>query len=237
MKSKIIQYPVTPWFEVRNQTADSADIYLYDVISPYLPDSNAKDVVGKLTAMATIPQLNVHINSPGGSVFDGVAIYQALKNHPGTVTTFIDGIAASIASLIAMAGDQVLIGKHAMIMIHNPSGEAYGEATEMRKVADILDQIKTSLVSAYTGKTGKKDQTISDMMDAETWFTAEEAMAAKLADGLIANPMKAVAQFDFKDFGYAHAPISEPPAKVEPIVSKAVPRSIRERMLALLEKQ
>lgn len=113
-----------PWFEVKNQTAEAVDIFLYDEISPWVPGHNARDIANILNSLTKVPTINVRINSPGGSVFDGMAIYNALTRHPGTVNTYVDGIAASIASVIMLAGKTISIADNAMVMIHNPSGLA-----------------------------------------------------------------------------------------------------------------
>jgi ClpP class serine protease len=124
----------------------------------------------------------LHINSPGGEVFDGITIYNLIKQHPANVTTYIDGLAASIASVIALAGDSVIMAENALYMIHNPWGFAMGDATEMRKTADLLDKVAGSLVTAYTSKTGKPDDDIQTLLDAETWMTAQEAKDAGFID-------------------------------------------------------
>jgi ATP-dependent Clp endopeptidase proteolytic subunit ClpP len=133
------------------------------------------------------PELTVRINSPGGSVFDGVAIYNALKRHDAAITVWIDGIAASIASMIAMAGDEVVMPENAMLVLHDPSGLVAGTAADMRATAEALDRMKAGMVAAYREKSGRSDAEIEALMQAETWLSAQEAVALGLALSIIAR--------------------------------------------------
>lgn len=164
------------WFEFRNSKDESIDLYIYDVVGDSWVGTDASALVKEISGYKK-KRINVRINSPGGSVFDGYAIYNALKNHDGGVTTHIDGLAASIASIIALAGEEIIIAENAMMMIHNPTTFSYGEAEDLRKDADILDQIKETLVNTYVAKTGKPREEVASAMENETWFTAKEAMA------------------------------------------------------------
>lgn len=125
--------------------------------------------------------LTVVINSPGGDVFAGVSIYNQLRRHPGNVSVVVEGLAASIASVIAMAGDTIEVSGSSFLMIHNPWTIAVGESKEFRKTADLLDSVKAEIIEAYATR-GVDDQQISDWMDEETWFNGAEAVAAGLAD-------------------------------------------------------
>lgn len=220
------------WFSVKNQTADAADVYIYDEISPYAV--SAKGVVAQLNALKAVPTLNVRINSPGGSVFEGVAIYNALCAHPGTVDVYIDGLAASIASVIAMAGKTINIAENAMMMIHNPSAVVWGQAKDLRQQADVLDQIRETLINTYVTRTGGTRKAIGEQLDAETWFTAKEAVAGKFADKCVKG-MKAAACFDLKQYNFLKAPEMKP---VEDKVEEkplTTPHALRLRRVALLE--
>lgn len=135
-----------------------------------------------LDALGNIDTLNVFINSGGGDVFAGQAIHSMLKRHPAKVNVYVDGLAASIASVIAVAGDTVYMPANAMLMIHNPYTISIGNANEFRKLADDLDKISESLIAAYQGKTGLETDGIKQMMDNETWMTAEEAVNLGFAD-------------------------------------------------------
>ncbi len=176
--NKSVTFPkaIGPWFAIKNDTAESADLYFYDVIGDSWIGSDAATVVKQINGLKT-KKLNVRINSPGGSVFDGLAIFNALSRHPAEVTTYVDGLAASIASIIALAGKKVVIADNAMFMIHQPWTWASGDSTEMRKQADILDQISETLVTTYESRTGKSREEIISAMNEETWFTAKEAKA------------------------------------------------------------
>jgi ATP-dependent protease ClpP protease subunit len=161
------------WFEFR-ALAQGAEIAIYDEIGAFgIP---AKAFLDELKALAPAADLTLRINSPGGSVFDGVAIYNALKRHDGRVTVLIDGIAASIASMIAMAGDEVVMPANTMLMLHDPSGLVMGTAADMRGMAEALDKMKAGMVGAYRDKSGRDDAEIEALMRAETWLTAEEAI-------------------------------------------------------------
>lgn len=127
--------------------------------------------------------LTVHINSPGGDVFAGVAIYNALKDYSkGKVVVKVDGLAASIASVVAMAGDEIIMSPGSMMMIHNPWSVGIGSSDELRKAADTLDQIKDSILPIYTERSGMSEDEVKDLMDAETWMTAEKAVELGFAD-------------------------------------------------------
>ena len=133
-----------------------------------------------------LAQINIYINSYGGSVFEGTAIYNQLRRHPAHKTVYVDGFACSIASVIAMAGDEVVMPKNTLMMIHNMWMRAYGNAAELRKAADDLDVINTAGRQAYLQKAGDKltEERLSEMMDAETWLTAEQCVELGLADRL-----------------------------------------------------
>jgi ATP-dependent Clp endopeptidase proteolytic subunit ClpP len=184
------------WYDFRAQ-ARGAEIVIYDEIGAF--GTPAKAFLDELKALGHVPELTVRINSPGGSVFDGVAIYNALKRHDAAVTVWIDGIAASIASIIAMAGDQVVMPENAMLMLHDPSGLAVGTATDMRAMAEALDRMKTGMVAAYRDKSGRDDAEIEALMAAETWLSAQEAVDLGLADR-VDQPVRMAAHFDLSCF-------------------------------------
>ena len=153
----------------------------------------------ELGALEDGAEIDLRLNSPGGSVFDAVAIYNALKRHSGTVTVWIDGIAASAASYIAMAGDKVIMPENAFLMIHDPSGVVMGTADDMRSTAAALDKVKTSLIQGYAAKSGQTDVDVAGLMAAETWLDAGEALALGLVDH-VSEPVKLVASFDIGRF-------------------------------------
>jgi ATP-dependent Clp endopeptidase proteolytic subunit ClpP len=161
---------MSTWFDIKAKAEAEADVFLYDEIGGF--GVNARDFISQIRASGA-KKINLRINSPGGSVFDGLAIYNFLKEQD--VTVQVDGLAASIASIIAMAGKEVRIASNGFLMIHNPWGGAMGDSEEMRQTADLLDKIRDSLVGTYAKKTGKDAETIKRWMDEETWFSAEEA--------------------------------------------------------------
>jgi len=126
--------------------------------------------------------LTVRINSPGGSVFDGFAIYNMIRQRDGKTTVYVDGLAASAASVIAMAGDEVVMGQASMLMIHDPYTMSVGGSEDMRKTADMLDKIKESIVAAYESRSEQGAEIISQMMTDETWFTADESVSMGFAN-------------------------------------------------------
>ena len=137
-----------------------------------------------LAAHPNVTQIDLYINSYGGSVFEGTAIYNQLRRHPAHKTVYVDGFACSIASVIAMAGDEVIMPRNTLMMIHNMWMGAVGNAAELRKAADDLDVINAAGRQAYLEKAGEKldEAALTDMMDAETWLTAEQCIQYGLAD-------------------------------------------------------
>jgi len=201
------------WYLIRALDG-GAELSIHDEIGAY--GVSAKDFINELGRLPGDAALTLRLNSPGGSVFDAVAIYNALKRHAGPVTVTIDGIAASAASYIAMAGDSVVMPENAFLMIHDPSGLVMGTAADMRAMAEALDKIAGALVKGYAAKSGKAEDDIAALMAAETWFTATEAVEAGLADTL-AEPVKIAASFDVTRFRNA------PPEVVEALASRSSP--------------
>ena len=198
---------MTSWYAIRAR-GTGAEVAIYDEIGAY--GVSAKGFLAELGALPDGTPVDLRLNSPGGSVFDAVAIYNALKRHAGTVTVWIDGIAASAASYIAMAGDEIVMPENAFLMIHDPSGLAMGTAGDMRAMAEALDKIAGSLVRGYATKSGKSNDEIAALMAAETWFDAADAVAAGFADRL-AEPVRMAARFDICRFRNA------PPDLVEAV--------------------
>lgn len=182
----VIEASAKSWynFAKNEDNPDEAELLLYDEIGGW--GTSANQFMNDLRN-CTAKTINLRLNSPGGSVFDGLAIYNALANHPAKVVTHIDGWAASIASVIAMAGDQILIAENAMMMIHKPWSFVIGSADDMRKEADVLDGIQASITAIYAARTGGKTSTITDQVNAETWFTGQEAVDAGFADICVPN--------------------------------------------------
>jgi len=175
-------------FGKKNAATDSTDLFIYDEISSWWGIS-ANDFVGDLQAVDT-KALNLYINSPGGSVFEGFAIYSALvrwaTQNKATITVIVDGWAASIASVIAMAGDTIKISALASFMVHQPWGGVVGTADDMRAEAEVLDEISATLVEIYQARTDGDAAQIEAWMNAETWFKGQQAVDAGFADEVIA---------------------------------------------------
>lgn len=169
------------WYRIQNIAADVAEVYLYDGIGEF--GVTARDFVAELNSVRA-RRIELHLNSPGGAVFDGVAIYNALVNHPAEVTTFVDGLAASAASFIAMAGDRIVMEKNARFMIHDAAGLVIGNAKDMREMADLLDSLSDTIAEVYADRAGGEIATWRAAMRAETWYTAREALAAGLATAI-----------------------------------------------------
>lgn len=169
----------------KNKSEAVGELMLYGDISSstwWGDEVTPKQFKQDMDALGDISTLNVYINSDGGDVFAGQAIYSMLKRHTATKNVYIDGLAASIASLIAMAGDKVIIPANAMMMIHNPASGVWGNANEMREMADALDKIREAMLVTYETKTGMKETDLITLLDAETWLTAQEAVDYGFAD-------------------------------------------------------
>jgi ATP-dependent Clp protease protease subunit len=189
-----------PNIRVLNRGSKRGEIWLYDQVGEgFFGGMSAKQFTQELGKLGQVDTINLHINSPGGDVFQGFAIYNALKSHPARVEVDIDGLAASIASVIAMAGDEVRIAANAMVMIHNASGAAFGGAGEMRKTADLLDQVGKNIISTYAKRTGQSDAKLAKWMDEETWMTAAEAADLGFVD-VITDDQQIAACFDLSRF-------------------------------------
>jgi len=198
------------WYEIKNKS-DKAEIWIYEMIGEDFWTGGgvtAKNFQKELSAIKA-SQIDLHINSPGGEVFEGIAIYNLIKQHPAQVTTYIDGLAASIASVIALAGDTIYMAENALMMIHNPYGMVMGMAEDMRKMADRLDIVRDSISKAYISKTGKKEEEINALMESETWMDAEEAMELGFIDDITEKmDMAACAKFVpvMAKAGFKHIP-------------------------------
>ncbi|MFC0992470.1 head maturation protease, ClpP-related, partial [Pasteurella multocida] len=183
------------WFSIKAGANDTAEISIYDEIGGW--GISAKAFAKQLKDLGNVKKINLHIHSPGGSVFDGMAIFNLLNNHSAKKTVYIDGLAASMASVIAMVGDVVIMPENAMMMIHKPWGIQGGDAEDMRKYADLLDKIEETLISAYTKKTGKSAEELAEMLAEETWLNGKECVEHGFADQLV-EPVKAMATLNSK---------------------------------------
>ena len=162
------------WFQFQNAAAeDVASVSIFDEIGKW--GVTAKDFITELSTVKA-KVVNLDINSLGGSVFDGVAIYNALTNRVKagtTVNVTVMGVAASIASVVAMAGSKIIMPANTFMMIHNPWGSVSGGSSDMREYADLLDKVTNNLVATYVARTGKLDEEIRALLATDTWLTAE----------------------------------------------------------------
>lgn len=195
------------WFRIENKAnADTAEVYIYDEIGYF--GITADDFVKEIQNL-TQSKIELHLNTPGGEVFDGIAIYNALKNHDAEVTVYIDALAASAGSFIAMSGDTVVIEKTGQMMIHDAMSLAIGNATDIRELADRLDTMSNTIAGIYADKAGGSVEDWRTKMSSETWFNAQEAVDAGLADRINGEQVKTDNTFDLSIFAYAgrdHSP-------------------------------
>ncbi len=196
--TKLTNLRAQTWYSIANKVDGPTQVHIYDEIG----------YVGVTAQQFTSDILNikgpieVHLNTPGGEVFDGIAIYNCLKQR-GDVTIIVDSLAASIGSVIAQAGNPTIMGKNSQMMIHDGFGMTVGNAADMREMADVLDKTSDNIASIYAERTGKPASAWRDVMRNETWFSAEEAVAAGLADKVQGSEQ--VNKFDLSIFRNANA--------------------------------
>ena len=219
------------WYSIR-AAADTrhADVMLYDPIgkSWWEETTDAKSFVKQLEAL-DVDTITVRINSPGGDVFDGVAIFNALRQHQAKVTTRIEGLAASIASVIALAGDTVTICSNAMLMIHNSHTYAQGNASELMKVVQMLEQVDETIITTYASRTGLEREHLAAEMAREAWYTADDALELGFVDGIDEtasdDAVAAIAAFDRR----ITARFANPPERVAALLQATPKAAGRER--------
>lgn len=211
------------------QAGREATVYLYDIVG--------EDWFGGVSAKAFVPQLNdldadtihLRINSPGGDVFDARAIATALKNHKAHVIAHIDGQAASAATYIALAADEVEMADGGFFMIHNAWTIAMGNAADLNDTAALLQKVDATIVADYQRKTGKGAEQIAQWMADTTWFTAQEALAQGFVDRIAEGQKAAKNQWNLAAYGNAPAALTEQP-------EQEYDRAALERRLSLLER-
>lgn len=202
----------TDCFTITNKAEDStAEVLIYEDIAP----SSSGAFVRALRALDA-DQITVRINSSGGNVFDAIAMANALRGHPAQVTTIVDGLAASAASFIATAGDEVVMNRNSEMMIHNPKAVAAGGSADMRSLADRLDAVRDNIASMYVDRAGGTVEQWREVMAAETWYSAEEAVLAGLADRVSDQPALTNSH-DLSLFSYAGRSNAPDPMFVQPI--------------------
>lgn len=208
------------WYRIENKaSADTSEVYIYDEIGYF--GVTAQDFVNDLNTI-TASNIDLHLNTPGGEIFDGIAIYNAIKNHDAKVTVYVDALAASAGSFIAMAGDEIIMQRTAQMMIHDGMGVAIGNAADMRELADLLDKSSDNIASIYAEHAGGSVEDWRANMKAETWYSAEEAVAAGLADKINGQDSgsKTDNSWDLSIYAYAGRDKAPPPVVQEkPVMS------------------
>jgi len=198
-------------FAITNSKKGSAEVLIYDDIN----SATSGPFVRALNDLKA-DTITVRINSSGGNVFDAIAMSNALRDHPARVTTVVDGLAASAASFIATAGDEVVMNRNSEMMIHNPKAATAGGSTDMRQLADRLDAVRDNIASMYVSRAGGTVEQWREVMAAETWYSAEEAVAAGLADRVSDQPA-VTNSYDLSTFTYAGRSNAPQPLNVQPI--------------------
>lgn len=198
-------------FEAISGDGEDATIYVYDVIVSSEAEAElwggvAPGAFAKQIASLKGKTIHLRINSPGGSVFGARAIEQAIREHDGRVIAHVDGYAASAASFLMLAAAEVVMSPGAMVMVHNAWTIAYGNAEDLVATAALLEKIDSTLVASYAARTGKDAETVRGWMAAETWFTAEEAVAAGFADAVASDAQPQARSPSWDLSAYANAP-------------------------------
>lgn len=197
---------IKSWFSIEaKDDSTEADVIIYDEIGIW--GITAKDFINEVKDL-DVDTINLRLNTPGGSVFDGTAIFNILKDHSARVVAHVDGLAASIGSFIAMAADEVRMAKNAYMMIHNTWGLAVGDSDAMEKMASLLTKMNDTIAATYADKAGAAVEHIKELMSAETWFTGEEALAEGLVD-TVTGAVEVNASFDLSKFEHVPQAITE----------------------------
>ena len=184
------------WYNINSKASKVVDVYIFDEIG--MGGVNAQGFIEEIKSFKDSP-MNLHINCVGGDVFDGMAIYNIIKKRTSKTTVYIEGIAASMGSVIALAADSVVMAENSLFMIHNAWGGAMGEAKEMKKTANLLDKISGEIADIYVKKTKLPYDKVKEMMDEETWLNAEEALELGFIDS-ISDAIKVAAKYDVSKF-------------------------------------
>ncbi|MDW8798688.1 Clp protease ClpP [Staphylococcus xylosus] len=177
------------YFQMNKKTQNKGEIYIYgDIVSSKWDETDvtAVDFKNELNQLGDVSEIDVHVNSAGGNVFEGHAIYNMLKMHKAKVNIYVDALAASIASVIAMSGDTIFMHKNSFMMIHNSWIMTLGNSKDLRQTADLLDKTDQSSNNAYLDKaTNLSEEELKQLLEAETWLTADEALEKGLADEIL----------------------------------------------------
>jgi ATP-dependent Clp protease, protease subunit len=170
--------------KISNANGDTPAVYLYGVIGDEYGGITSDQFRKELAQIPAKQSFNLHIHSDGGSVFEGVAIHSQLSQRKGDVNVIVDGLAASAASFVAMAGKTITMAKHSWMMIHEAHGAMHGRASDFRSAADRLEALNSEIMSIYAGRWKGTPEELRAALDLETWLDADAAVAAGLADGI-----------------------------------------------------
>lgn len=183
-------------------------IFIYAPIgaSIFSDGVNVEQVSKEITSLKKGTDIELRINSPGGNAWDGIALYNVLKGYDGKVTAYVDGIAASAASIIAMGADEIVMGQGSQLMIHQASGVAMGTAEDMLATAEVLESVTSQMIGVYESRTGLPLDEITAMVEAETWLDADKAISLKFADQTSAEKAKVKSEHIAFLEGYKHTP-------------------------------
>ncbi|HHY7747255.1 TPA: ClpP-like prohead protease/major capsid protein fusion protein [Escherichia coli] len=215
------------WFSIKAM-ADVVHVRIYDEIGGY--GVKASVLTDEINACGNVSEIHLSIHSPGGDIFEGLAIYNALKNHPAKKIVHIEGMAASMASFIAMCGDHIVMPENAMMMIHAPRGVTAGVSGDVRRFADLMDKLGDTMAETYAGRTGRSKQEITSMMEAETWMDGNECKANGFADEVI-PAITAMARIESKRIG----DFSNMPEKIKSMISQKTGSGEQERLNGIRE--
>lgn len=205
---------------------DASTLYVYDVIGGYFGGVDALEMVKAINAMDT-ETITVRVNSPGGDVFDGRSIASALSQHKAKVIVYIDGLAASAATTIAMAGDEVHMAQGSRFMIHNAWTLAIGNKSDMLNTAELLEKLDNDIAGDYVSRSGNTPEQVREWMDAETWFSADEAVEKGFANSVVKSGNKQSNTWNLS--AYKNAP-KEEPKQFDDV------REVAMRRLSIIEK-
>jgi ATP-dependent Clp endopeptidase proteolytic subunit ClpP len=193
------------WYDIKCVDKNVADIYLYDEIASWgISANDFRKEFNEIVAEKVV----LHVNSPGGGVFEGLAIYNLLSQSDKTIVVQIEGLAASIASLISMAGEKIIMAENSMLMLHNPLMRITGDSNRLKRSAELMDEVKKQLVDIYSERSGLEKTEIESMMDAETWMTAKTAKKKGFCDE-VSKALKIAAFADIDKFEFHNQAIFE----------------------------
>jgi ATP-dependent protease ClpP protease subunit len=195
VKSRRASQPGKPFFKAALQSDGTLELMVYEEIGTDFWSGQGvgvKEFKQQIDQAGNFQRILIRINSPGGDAFEGIAIYSLIRAQKKPVEVCVDGIAASAASIIAMAGDTITMGPNTMMMIHEAEGGCLGRAEDMRKMADALEKVSTAIGQTYVRRTGKPVDEIAAMMNAETWMNADQCLAEGFCTAITSEPDQAV---------------------------------------------